>query len=124
MSEFSINTSKELDNKQAEYYTIIGKHDFIDSEKNPRLHNDTHDACAMKLIGSTSTKFFIKTGLYGKIFNPIGMYSEGTSHKSLSKSGKKLWNFTQVNSKIFDMYITFLKTKNKAWLSNAEREMN
>jgi len=42
----------------------------------------------------------------------------------LAKTGKKAWDFKQVNAKVFEMYLTFLRTKNRAWLTNAERELN
>lgn len=127
--DFSIHHKKDVhqDNanqKDTQYYTIIGKHDFIDEDKNPRCDKETADVCAKKITNQSSTKFYIKTGTYGKIYNPIGMFSEGTGAKFLARAGKKAWNFKQVNSKVFDMYISFLKTKNSAWLNNAERELN
>lgn len=118
------DTSNESDNSSTEYYTIIGKHQFIDENKNPRCNTETSEVCAKKVTTQSSTKFYIKTGVYGKIYNPIGMFSEGTATKFLARAGKKAWNYKQVNSKVFDMYISFLKTKNKAWLNNAERELN
>ncbi|NDB58966.1 hypothetical protein EB001_10995, partial [bacterium] len=69
-------------------------------------------------------KFFIKIGTYGKVFNPIGMYSEGQNNKFLSKIGRQEWQFKEVNEKTFDLYLNFLSTKNIAWLSNAERELS
>jgi hypothetical protein len=110
--------------KTYEFYTLIGKHKFLDNNKNPRLDTENDDTFAKKIIGTNSTKYYIKTGTYGKIYNPIGLFSEGTANKFMSKIGKKAWQFKEVNSKIFDMYVNFLKTKNTAWLTNAERELN
>ena len=119
-----MNQSAANVDKNIELYTIIGKHQFLDENKNPRLNTETSDACAKKIITDKSTKFYIKTGIYGKVYDPIGLYSEGTSAKFLARAGKKAWEFKQVNSKVFDMYLSFLRTKNKAWLNNAERELN
>lgn len=125
MTDFSIqHSSNETEDKSMEFYTLIGKHEYIDSNRNPRSSSETSDVCAKKVIGEQSTKFFIKTGLYGKVYDPIGLYSEGTGAKFLARAGKKAWEFKQVNSKVFDMYLSFLRTKNKAWLTNAERELN
>lgn len=106
------------------YYTLFGRHDYIDDEQNPRLNSETDEAFAKTVIANNKTKFFIKTGLYGKVYNPIGLYSENTHSKFLHKSGKPAWNFKEVNSKVFNMYVSFLRTKNLAWLNNAERELS
>jgi hypothetical protein len=116
--------NKKTDNKESELFTIIGKHSYIDENENPRVNSETQEVCAKKIISETSTKFYIKTGLYGKIYDPIGLFSEGTSAKFLARAGKKAWDFKEVNQKVFDMYLSFLRTKNKAWLNNAQRELN
>lgn len=123
MNDFMIKPSSET-NYKTEFFTLIGQHEYIDSDNNPRLNTEKSNACAKKVISDKSTKYFIKTGLYGKVYDPIGLYSEGTGAKFLARAGKKAWDFTQVNSKVFEMYLAFLRTKNKAWLTNAERELN
>jgi hypothetical protein len=104
-------------------YTLLGHQDFIDDNNKPRLKQDsklTYAKCSTK---NDTTKYYIKVGTYGRIFNPIGLFSEGKSNKFVAKIGKKEFEFKEVNQKIFDMYTTFLATKNIAWLNNAEREM-
>lgn len=107
------------------YYTIFGKHDGLDEYGNP-ITNDVRRGFAYKRLNSAdqSENYFLKIGLYGKIFNPMGLYSEGKENKFLSKIGKSEYNFTKVNQKVFDMYLNFLRTKNIAWLNNAERELS
>jgi hypothetical protein len=51
------------------------------------------------------------------------MYSEGQSNKFLAKAGKPEYSFKEVNEKTFSFYVNFLSTKNTAWLSNTEREL-
>jgi hypothetical protein len=51
------------------------------------------------------------------------MYSEGNESRFLAKIGKNEWSFKSVNKDIFDKYVNFLRTKNIAWLNNAERDM-
>lgn len=124
-SIFKPNPEKTDINNEIEMYTLIGKHKFIDKDKNPRLDSENDNVFAKKIKTSESgAKYYIKVGTYGKIYNPIGLFSEGTANKFLARAGKKAWEFKEVNSKVFDMYIKFLRTKNIAWLNNAEREMN
>lgn len=123
MSEiFEINPSKDKNTSEYEYYTVLGKHSHIDTEKNPRVP-DQKNALAYTKLSEQDKQYYIKVGLYGKIYNPIGLYSEGRANKFLSKVGKAEYNFTRVNQKVFDMYLNFLRTKNIAWLNNAEREL-
>lgn len=122
---FVPNINKVSSNiKELELYTLIGQHKFLDDNKNPRLEIENDRAYAKKTLLDNSPKYYIKVGTYGKIYNPIGLFSEGTSNKFLSKIGKNAWEFKEVNSKVFDMYINFLRTKNIAWLNNAERELS
>jgi hypothetical protein len=104
-------------------YTLLGHQDFIDDNHKPRLKQDSKFTYAKCSTKNDITKYYIKVGTYGKIFNPIGLFSEGKSNKFVAKIGKKEFEFKEVNQKIFDMYTTFLATKNIAWLNNAEREM-
>lgn len=110
--------------KEYEYFTMLGDHDFVDNQDRPRARTENHAVVAKtSSIDNRPMRFFIKVGTYGKIFNPIGMYSEGKNSKFLSKIGRKEFEFKEVNQKIFDLYVNFLSTKNLAWLNNAEREM-
>ena len=67
--------------------------------------------------------YYVKQDKYGKLYNPRGMYSEGNESKELRHAGRPNWIFRDVEKKVFDYYLKFLKTKNEAWLTNAEREL-
>lgn len=115
---------KETDTKTYKAYCWFGEHDHLDEDNNPVVDKDDKKALAkIVTFPSGSQKFYIKVGQYGRIYNPIGMYSEGNNNKFLSKIGKNAWEFKEVNKNIFDLYINFLRTKNIAWLNNAERGM-
>lgn len=122
---FEINKDKSVDNYTYTYYTVFGNHHILDDNKNP-ITNDEKKSMAYSRLSNESgdEQYFIKVGLYGKIFNPIGLFSEGKQNKFLSKIGKHEYNYKKVNKKVFDMYINFLRTKNIAWLNNAERELS
>lgn len=111
--------------KSYEFYTILGDHDFLDENGKPRANEENNKVVA-KIVTTDDkpSRYYIKVGTYGKIYNPIGLYSEGNNTKFLSKIGRKQFEFKEVNNKIFDLYLNFLTTKNIAWLNNAERELN
>lgn len=111
-------------------YTVTGKQDFLDEEGFPRLSDtadkkaeERHEAYAKILPDKGKQKFFAKIGRHGRLYNPIGMYSEGTSARHVKHAGRPEWEFREITRKVFNYYIQFLKTKNTAWLNNAERQM-
>lgn len=116
--------NSEPPSKNYEYFTLLGDHDFLDENKRPRAEEETSKVVAKAAsVDDRPTRYYIKVGAYGKVFNPIGLYSEGKSTKFLAKIGRKEFEFKEVNQKVFDFYVNFLSTKNLAWLNNAEREM-
>lgn len=123
---FTLNKEKSkqdnIENKIS-YYTILGEHEFIDSDNRPRSNTESKSVVAKSISKNTNSKFYIKIGTYGKIFNPMGLFSEGKNQKFIAKIGKKEFEFKEVNQKVFDLYLNFLSTKNLAWLNNAEREL-
>ena len=88
-----------------------------------------HNECYAKLVlikrneDDYYSKYFIKTGVDGQIFNPWGMYSEGTQGEFNKVLGKPKWDFTEVTEKCFEFYVKFLQSRNNAWLNNSEREI-
>lgn len=117
-------TNKPIDANNTEYYyCIFGEHDFIDEDNNPRMNKESSKTLAKYIHGEIGNRYFIKVGTHGRIYNPMGMYSEGNESKFLAKIGKSEWVFKSVNKDIFDKYVHFLRTKNIAWLNNAERDM-
>lgn len=117
-------TQKASNTRIVHFYTMLGDHDFIDKDNRPRSNDENNKVVAKSVETKNNTKYFIKIGTYGKVFNPIGMFSEGNNNKFLAKIGRKEWEFKEVNPKIFDLYLNFLTTKNIAWLNNAERELS
>lgn len=99
-----------------ESFTILGKEDFIDKENNARVNdNEDNRVLAQKTIREDgSIKYSIRTDLNRKIYNPILV-----DIHSINKANSK---FKTVNTKAFEYYLSFLRTKNQSWLFNAERE--
>lgn len=107
-----------------EYYTLSGLEDFVDNNNNPRVNNEANDnVFAKKTIrDNSSVRYSIKISKDGKIFNPLSIYGKEIDSTFLDRVCRASGKFRDVNYKTFDMYINFLKTKNVAWLHNAERE--
>ena len=126
MSVYKINPDKtETSDSCTCIYTIYGTHTYLDSKGYPRLDSSddsSYDAHAKSIAVGERIKYFAKRGRHGKLYNPIGLYSEGTSRKQARHAGRPEWEFKEVTKSVFDKYINFLKTKNPAWLNNAERE--
>jgi len=88
-------------------------------------------ACLIKMVSMINplsleivdTKFFIKMGGNGGFFyDPWSIYNKGNARDYVSIKGQDTWIFTEVKQKVFILYTNFLKTRNKSWLLNAERE--
>lgn len=118
-------TTKVQSIQEPKYFTLYGNHTFIDDDGNPRSDQKDNKNILAKTEFSQNNQqhYYLKVGAHGRIFNPIGLYSEGKQEKFLSKIGKNEFEFRKVNQKVFDLYLNFLRTKNLAWLNNAEREM-
>ena len=126
-----IHKTKKQDNEQntenmeeeMKLYTVLGEQEFIDKHKLPRTHSEAK-ALAKEITANGETKYFAKVNSYGKLYNPIGMFSEGKSNKFLSRIGRNEYNFKRITSRTFELYTSFLKSRNIAWINQAEREMN
>lgn len=113
----------EQQKRVVECFTVVGQHEYLDKDNRPKIKDEDKALAKQVTVGSQPSRYYIKIGTYGKIYNPIGLYSEGHSEKFLSKIGRKQYEYKEVNQKVFDMYVSFLSTKNLAWLNNAEREL-
>ena len=125
--------NKEKTKKKAKrteiVYTITGKQEYLENDQYPCIKLDAEkaqespDAFAIKITVGKRTKYYAKRGKHGRLYNPIGMFSEGMAQKRLGHAGKLEWRFTEVGEKVFNFYRNFLRTKNIAYLHNAEREL-
>lgn len=110
-------------------YTITGQQEYLENDKYPCVDLDSEtaqeasNAFAMKITIGKRTKYYAKRGKHGKLYNPIGMFSEGRVAKKLGHAGRLEWRFTEVGERVFNFYRDFLRTKNVAHLRNAEREL-
>ena len=103
-----------------EYYTYTGKEDFIDDNNNLRRNQNDEAVAAKKIYRDKNRyKLMIKCDRHGKPFDP----NDQLSYNRTVDSYKSGYKFIEVNIKAFNHYINFLKTQNKSWLLNTEREL-
>jgi hypothetical protein len=120
----SKKNTKKTESESVELYTLMDNHDYTDEASNPRSKVDNDKVLAKKFLREDgTTKFMVKRDGSGKLFNPLSIYGDNQSRASnfLDKTCKD-FKFRTVNMKIFDYYVSFLRTKNLSWLYNAERE--
>jgi hypothetical protein len=125
MDDFTFEHKHIISNQENEFYTLVGLEDFTDISNNPRI-TDENDAkiLAKKIIREDkSVRFSVKLASNGKMYNPVSIYGQEKTSNFLDRICRNTNKFRDVNSKAFDLYVKFLKTKNTAWLNNAEREM-
>ena len=80
------------------------------------------NAYAKVTYTGTKARYYVKRSGSGKFYNPIGTYTEGRHTKQLRHAGKAEWEYKEVNNRVFINYLNFLRSRNLAWLLNAERE--
>lgn len=114
-------------------YTILGHADAFDEGGYPTLYNKLNDqgvllaqdrdlACAMIKYGTTKdATFFVRQSTNGHFVDPTSDAEVGRHNKTRLGVAELRWK--QVNGKCFRGYLEFLRTKNRAHLVNAEREV-
>ena len=71
--------------------------------------------------GQARESYYIKSGRDGSLFDPWGMFTEGTEKKEFGS--ESYWRFKAVNKKCFELYVRFLESKNNSFKLHAEREI-
>lgn len=118
------NTKEKVDSFGTDFYTLIGEEEFL-ADDYPRRYNPDLKVYAKKSQKRDgSFKFMIRTNNNGKLFDPTSVYGKEKYSTFLDRVCKSNDKFRTVNEKAFNWYIKFLRTKNTAWLYNAEREID
>lgn len=119
----SLFNDKSNNLESEEYYTFSGLGDFTDTDGNNRAKEENDSVVAKKTVRKNgSIKYTIRLGNDSKFYNPVSIYDNKQDHTFLDRICRSNDRFKEVNLKVFNLYLQFLKTKNTAWLNNAERE--
>jgi hypothetical protein len=115
----------KLEVLQTNLYTSPDQADFLDEDDFPRtLNPHNKNITAKKIIKRDAPpKYSIRIGLNNKLFNPLSIYGKEKDSTFLDTVCRANDRFIDVNLKVFELYLSFLKTKNISWLHNAEREL-
>ena len=110
------------------YYTNLNS-GSEDDHGNFVLKEDGPEAYAKTVRTQNIVKHMVRIDPSHKLLNPFDYdnQTEFSGHKNFVDNtckGSKTNRYTRVNGKCFNYYLSFLKTKNLAWLVNAERENN
>lgn len=117
------STKKQKKETSIEFYTMVDHQDFFDEDQLPRLNNDSDKVYAKKIIREDgSVRYSIRLSLSNKLYDPTSTFGLDKTKSFLDNTVRNENRFKNVSHKVFDNYITFLKTKNSSWLLNAQRE--
>jgi hypothetical protein len=122
---FIHNQSSSSKTKQEDkFYGIIQNYDFIDKDNNPRINSeqDLRVLAKIKVKNNGQEKFLIKLDNNKKLYNPSSPLPENKKNRLLEQYGADSVPFKEVSKKVFEYYMTFLRTSNPSWIHNAERE--
>jgi hypothetical protein len=115
---------KENTEKGVAFYTMAGTQDFNDQDDYPRRESDDKRVYAKTMVRKDgSNKYLVKTAQTGKLFDALSIYGMKENEDFLDRVCRSNDRFKEVNLKAFTLYIDFLKTRNKSFLLNAEREI-
>ena len=109
-------------------YTVLGLQDYFDENDNPVVGSsidldarENNNTFAMKAKVDSRTLFYVRRSRDGRFYDPFSI--DGGSHtKQTAHTQERVFEFHRVNKEAFKFYLDFLKTKNKAYLRNAERK--
>lgn len=115
--------TKKVETRE-EFFTIVGSEDFLDDNSNPRITEANNNKVYAKRIlrDDGSYRYSVRLSASGKLYNPLSIYDNKNDKNFIERICRSSDKFRNVNSRAFDLYLSFLKTKNASWLNNAERE--
>jgi len=117
---------EEKEDKSADnaYYTMFGKQQYLDELGFPRLIDDEIESVvfAKKLWNPANTafKYFVRQE-NGRLYNPNPIIPAAKTDKVRRHTSQS--DFMQVSPSVFKMYLQYLKTKNQAHYTNANRAL-
>lgn len=90
--------------------------------------NDPACLCKIEIVpNSNLTKkvikpvFYVRINKAGYMYDPWGL-EEGKVEELNKQTGALEWEYAKVKRRIFEQYLSFLRTRNRAHLLNAQRD--
>lgn len=105
------------------YYTMFGNSSVRDENENTLTDNSAVCYARKDETPKGRTIYYVRRGgAQSKFFNPLALY--GKKEALELKNGLEVYPFREVNQKVFDFYLAFLRTKSDKYLTWAIREDN
>lgn len=134
-----VNNPTIESDRNVRVFTLHGDHEYYDvvDDTNPLsfpalndiefdngsiLYAENRDEALAKTVQYTDQKvvYYTKQGMDTRLYDPLGMFSERHKRKGMGK--QTYFKYIKVNKKTFMAYVNYLRTKNRAYLLEAERE--
>ena len=120
--------------KETLFYTIDSDKEYVDDNGFFRLSTENNKvfAKAIKEVRSKDIlqrspnyyKYYVKCSPNKTLHDPFPIYSSSVNRSSfVDKVCKSENSFIEVNQSVFNKYINFLKSGQKQWLTEAQREL-
>ena len=126
MAEFTMNPQRQQQ-RTVMLYAYDGLQEYYDEQGFPRINGDEYQkdrrVYAVKIVTNDNTKYLVRFDVHGHLDNPKNVFGQPVKGSFHERYGKPAWSFVKVSEQAFDYYITFLRTKNELWLTNASREI-
>jgi hypothetical protein len=96
------------------------------NEEGQSVHEDKTAYARKDLDSKGGEKYYVKYNTSGvdapHLANPDSVFARGNLlTQYISSHGKPLLDYKKVSKEVFDLYVRFLQTKNRAYYRNAER---
>lgn len=119
-----------MEDQEEFLYCLSGKEEFLDSDNAPRVRYATNPNLCAKAVRNMKPKHFNDDKVHLRFYikmtpdlEPFNPKQPKDSINRLNRTCKSEYIFKEVNRSVFDKYISFLKTHNKAWLVDVKREI-
>jgi hypothetical protein len=115
------NSDDKLDNK---FYSSKSNCEFFDDENNPRVNSEKNSSvlAKIKIKPNGSSKYLVRLDNNKQLYNPNSTRSDNIRNNLANQYLSESNAFREVSKKVFDYYLTFLRTSNVLWLNSAQRE--
>lgn len=84
------------------------------------IEGDSHDCLCKVVVWDSTVVYHARMDGAGSLYDPWGI-DEGAVAKLNKQKGAENWPHRRVSRMVFEQYLAFLRTHNKAHLLNAQR---
>lgn len=121
---FTPNKHKADNMQQNVFYTVEDYQESADNNNNSIISKDNDKVFAKKVFLQGRWKFFVRLDQDDKAYNPFSVYGNANPKNNLlNRPDESRIKFKETSTNIFNMYLSFLQTKNISLYNNVNREL-